>query len=65
MKIDSAAVLAAPGGAPAALPYPLRQVDARPGGLVAPNGSLLDATGRGDGVADPLEVDDLLASLGF
>ena len=49
MKIDSAAVLAAPGGAPAALPYPLRQVDARPGGLVAPNGSLLDATGRGDG----------------
>ena len=65
MKIDSAAVLAAPRGAPTALPYPLRQVDARPGGPVAPNGSLLDATGRSDGVADPLEVDDLLASLGF
>ncbi len=29
------------------------------------NGPLLDATGRGDRVADPGEVDDLLASLGF
>ena len=62
MKIDSAAVLARPAAAP---PEEVRKVDAHPGGSVALNGPLLDATGRTDGVADPSEVADLLASLGF